>query len=362
MASAELVAELDEKCARSLWIGSNALGAAGGRAVGTALAAAKTKVTRLSVASGELGGAGLAALRSAMGDEAEEALYSLALSLNSLGGAEAAGLAQSLEAGGTLFKLRSLALGGNPILPQGAMALAEALSTGQPALTELHLGHCNIGDSGGIAIARVIAKGENKTLRSLHLHSNLLRGGAATEIARAVEANTLDELRLSDNPLGSSAAALICTELPKAFKLRRLWIERVGLDVASVPALAETIADGGRAMPIDSGAKLELLSLVGNCLSDDDASAIGEALRGSRSLRKLWLSDNRFGRQGALGVLVGALSEECRLLQLWLGGPAITAPTHAELETIVSEGNILRSRLPSYELTLRLTKHAALLV
>ena len=165
-----------------------------------------------------LGDAGMQALCEGLGQGAALSLRHLCLGANKFGPAGAEALAAALGRG-ALPKLDNAYLNGNPIGNQGAAVLAASLRT-LPALTELWIGNCEIGDKGVASLVANLGKDDFKKLEHLFLCRNKITDVGLATLFTALDAGGLPHLRVGDeefflggNPASDSAVQVVIERL-----------------------------------------------------------------------------------------------------------------------------------------------------
>jgi len=139
-----------------------------------------------------LGDAGMQALCEGLGCGAAPSLRSLDLIVNQFGPVGAEALATALGRG-AMPKLEMLHLSVNPIGKQGVAALGAPLRK-LPALKELCLTRCNIGDEGVAMLVDNLGKDDFKALEELWLAYNKITDAGMVKIVAAIDAGGLPKL------------------------------------------------------------------------------------------------------------------------------------------------------------------------
>ena len=143
--------------------------------------------------------AGMQVLCEGFGHGAAPSLQNLALDCNIIGPAGAEALAAALSRG-ALLKLWLVSFNINPIGSQGVKALAAPLRT-LPALKELYLYNCGIGDEGVASLFANLGKDDFKALEYLWLGHNQITDAGMTTLVAALDSGRLPRL-LNDHSLG----------------------------------------------------------------------------------------------------------------------------------------------------------------
>jgi trimeric autotransporter adhesin len=359
-AAGDLSAAMAAKAPGTLWLHDNEITSEGGAMLGALLSSARgttaRPVRRLGLSGNMLSDTGVASLLHTLSPEVGATLDALGLANNGLGAPSAAALANALSEGGKLSGLLELKLGGNNLGDGGGVALARALRSPGCKLHTLHLGFSAVGEAGGVAIAEAIGGLQSTEdaptassdegaawlpLRSLQLQSNELGTNAAAALAQALRSPRcgLISLWLGGNTLGASGAAAVADALCCSRSMRQLRLENTGLDDRSASGLAAAIVTpecpiaelwmGGSALT-DAGAAVIAGALFDRSEADEAAALasgrgdVAAAGHSRSSLCKLWLDHGSLLRpSGASALVEAARRHGAPLEQLWLGGPAI---------------------------------------
>jgi len=177
------------------------------------------RLQQLFLGNNGLGDAGMQALRGGLGRGAAPSLRILALSDNNFGPAGAETLAAALS---SVAKpnLVTLYLHHNPIGNPGVAALAAPLRK-MPALTELSLNGCEIGDEGVASLFADLGKDDFKALQHLWLSNNKITDAGVAKLLAALDAGGLPKLVNVPFLLDSNPASAVAVEAVKAARPRR---------------------------------------------------------------------------------------------------------------------------------------------
>lgn len=241
-----------------------------------------------------------------------DARQELKLGRNELGEAGMEDICLGLSENKTL---RRLDLSGNSLNAPAAEALGRALSTtnrdddaadpvgtaaGAPRLESLDLSRNPLGDEGGAALFRALAR--CGSLRSLKVAESGLGAGAANALARALGA-----AHAGGDP---QPAALLPLPSGGLFHIKALDLSKNELGAAGAASLAEALGRGG-------APHLASLSLGYNGIGDEGARALGRAGGSSSSspssFRVLDLGGNGLTGEGIASVLGVAGLREAKL-------------------------------------------------
>jgi len=164
------------------------------------------------------GDAAMRALCEGLGHGAAPSLRILGLNHNNFGPAGAEALAAALGRG-AMPKLEWFGINGNPIGDQGVAVLAAPLRK-MPALTELFLGRCEIGDDGVASLVANLDKDDFKALEVLRLHHNKITDAGVAKLLSALDAGGLPKLAnhlymLKHNPSRAVAVEAVKAALAK---------------------------------------------------------------------------------------------------------------------------------------------------
>lgn len=245
-----------------------------------------------------------------LGDDGAKALFSyldVSASLQSLdisdNGIERPGAQAFGEALLKTKGLRIVNFSKNSIFNDGCQAICSALERNK-TVTTLELSDSNVSLEGSRALAKMLL--ENSTISKLvFTKQNLKRTEGTRPIAEALQDNeTILDLDLSDNHIGSEGAALI-------------------IDALAVNKV------------------LSRLVLSGNDIEDEGLLGIPKALKVNRALRELILEKNDFRRIGAT-ALASALSHNSQITLLNLSRCAISLDGLKALSTVLRATNTIK--------------------
>ena len=170
----------------------------------------------LYLAGNGFGDARMRALFEGLGRGAVPSLRVLVLSQNDFGPAGAEALATALRKG-AMPKLEKLGLGGNPIGNQGVATLAAPLRK-MPALNELYLHLCEIGDEGVASLVSNLGKDDFKQLETFNLNYNKITDAGMVKIVAAIDAGGLPKMRYlskGNNPASDAACTAVSDAVAK---------------------------------------------------------------------------------------------------------------------------------------------------
>ncbi len=137
-------------------------------------------------------------------------------------------------------KLRSLNLSRNALSEAETRGVAGLLKSADSALCELKLSDCSVSAAAGVIIMEAIHA--NKRLRRLDLSCNKLDETIGPGMRTALEGNSaLDWLDLTKNPLGDESGIQIAAALLKNRALTVLKLNSTGLGTESIRALGEAV-------------------------------------------------------------------------------------------------------------------------
>jgi len=165
------------------------------------------------------GDAGMQSLCEGLGRGAAPSLRILGLPFNKFGPAGAEALAAALGRG-AFPKIDWLNLQGNPIGKQGMAALAAPLRK-LPALNQLVLGLCEIGDEGVGSLVDNLGKDDFKVLNQLRMHSNKITDAGVAKLLAALDAGGLPKLVNDSNMIFNNPASAVAVEAVKAALAKR---------------------------------------------------------------------------------------------------------------------------------------------
>ncbi|KAL7542901.1 hypothetical protein ACHAXR_012197 [Thalassiosira sp. AJA248-18] len=255
--------------------------------------------------------------------------------------------------------------------PTAAEAISDALKT-NTSLKVLVMDKCALGPEGAAHLANALI--ENKSLRTLELAGNMIGPVGGDHIFRALKSNSsLEELGLKMNRIGGGSdksdvrtlsdalvggcccritkldlsyndlrclGCIILSEAMAGCALKELILEKNDILEDGAVALANALGKNGT---------LQKLVLKGNTIFDTGAIAVGEMLKHNKALKTLDLSSCSIGNEGgaALGHGLGQNSSLEHLLldknSLGSGGNAaifsVGVSMNQELKSIHLLGN-----------------------
>ena len=249
-------------------------------------------------------------------------LSSLRIREGALGAPAAAALASAL--GGTLARLRALALDRNPIGDAGAAALAPAIER----LELLHLTNAELGDAG----ARALAEGPDTALRDLDLCFNRIGAAGAAALVGAPRLARLARLDLTGNPIGADEAVQVAQRLALP-ELRDLDLSWCGLGPAAsslgtarcleglavLDLCGNGLGDEGFAELLASPylGRLEELAVGNNDLGDDAIAALCARATAFPALTRLRIENNPITDAGLRRLCDSPLATRLRRVGIW---------------------------------------------
>jgi hypothetical protein len=159
----------------------------------------------------------------------------------------------------------------------GLLDPATVRSGWSPQGAELSLGGKAVGDTGAVALARVLGKSASLPLVKLGLASNQIGAAGAAALAQALEKNSaLRELNLMGNEIGDLGATALAQGLASNTGLRDLYLSGNKITDAGAVALAEGLA---------KNTGLEELYLHYNDIDDDGGEALARAMTRNRVVK-----------------------------------------------------------------------------
>ncbi|DBA99337.1 TPA: RNA-DNA hybrid ribonuclease [Trebouxia sp. C0006] len=201
--------------------------------------------------------------------------------------------------------LQQLVLAHNHLSDEGVRLLQPALAL----LRRLDLRECNIGSQGAQCIATALR--ETDSLEVLRLDDNpLAEQGGSTLAAGVWQCQSLRELHLCNTGIGDEGLSRLAQALPHASQLTYLDVSACSIGDEGVSDLADAISDpfhgiADKAMlneefhgAAPTPAHLQVLKLRDNKISDCGVKELGEAIQQSSSLQDLDLAGNQVGIQG----------------------------------------------------------------
>nr|XP_012311495.2 ribonuclease inhibitor isoform X1 [Aotus nancymaae] len=221
-----------------------------------------------------------------------------------------------------------------------------------PALMELSLRSNELGDAGVRRVLQALQSSSCKIQKLSFQNCYLTAAGCGVLPGTLRSLPTLQELHLSDNPLGDAGLQLLCEVLldPQCH-LEKLQLEYCGLSPASCEPLAAVL----RAKPDfkeltvsnndieeagvhvlcqglkDSPCRLETLKLENCGATSDSCRDLCGILASKTSLRELALGNNKLGDVGIAELCPGLLHPGSRLKTLWIWECGLTAKSCVDL-------------------------------
>ncbi|KAK3250001.1 hypothetical protein CYMTET_40594 [Cymbomonas tetramitiformis] len=236
-------------------------------------------------------------------------------------GAKALAVALTPNAEGVFnTSLNTLNVGGNFIGPEGAKALAVALTPNAEgvfnrSLNTLHLAANSIGTEGAKALAVALtpnAEGVfNTSLNTLDLCNNGITGDAAQQLAEAVlkhpciiEFNKIMMQDIKDDKVTELHLSDKLIEVPGALVLSKLLMFNTSLNTLDLSSQFE--------LPFGALRRNEIteLDLSGKRLGPEGSIILGAVLAFNTSLNTLDLTYNRIGPEGAKALAVALIQNE----------------------------------------------------
>lgn len=260
----ELQAAPDARVAR-LMLSNNNLGEAGLRRMLQACPAALPRLVALSLGVNRIGADGAALLATAAAGGPLSSLRELMLGGNPIGPAGGGALAEALRGGQS--ELAILQLGRCELRDEGGVALARAMASGGcPRLSILHLNDNQLGAATAGELSAAICS-DKCGLTELWLGGNLLTPDGAAAVAGALSGAVglrrlwldhtgaditvvralasalsscgLEELGLGGNALTDDAADALAVHFGQVTSLRKLWLNETGLSAIGCGRLLE---------------------------------------------------------------------------------------------------------------------------
>lgn len=310
-------------------------------------------VTSLDLSKSNIGNEGASSICFALARH--PALTSLSLSANQINGP-----LESLQALLTTCKtLKSLSLSKNRLGDDGAKALFSILETSS-SLQVLDVSDNGIERPGAQAFGEALLR--TKSLRTVNFSKNSIFNDGCQAICSALERNkTVTSLELSDSNVSLEGSRALAKMLLENVTLSRLVFQKQNLKrTEGTRPIAEALQDNetlidldlsdnhlgseGASLLIDALAVNKVLSrlvLAGNDIEDEGLLGIAKALKVNRALRELSLENNDFRRIGAT-ALASALSHNSQITLLNLSRCAVSLDGLKALSTVLRAANTIK--------------------
>ena len=230
----------------------------------------------------------------------QSTLTELSMSRNQLGLSTIDALASLLRRG----VLKYLSLDANPLTPEAFIRLMEALSDDACSVTRLSLNSIFTPSSDSIAHA--------------------LSAHTAAAIKDTLQRNgSLQDLDIGNNEIDDFALAMILEGMAHNSHLHTLSLDQNPFKGQCIASMIGT-------------ARLEVLSLLGTCLSDENGANIALALADNTSLKALVLDRTHVGERTATAIL-DVLQKNDSILYISMQHTLIPEPLISQIESILQE-------------------------
>ena len=309
---------------RSLAMSNVGIGAGGARVLAPAVASCSA-LTSLDLSHNRRVGA-QGALAIAQAFAPQECSKSKVVARSAGSGTKGAGVTDGggASAGAGDFSLTALSLSHCNVRDAGARALASLLSAAAVPLVELDLGSSGVGDAGAKALAQAMRA--NSTHRVLRLAGNRIGDLGVSALAMALEACALErasERGGVDRGRGLGTLDLTLNRVSDLGTCRLLSALSGNSELHTLLLSSNLIGSGIGGQPLEAtlvhNSTLTLLDLSNNCVGDDEACGLFDALQRCSGLVTLNLSNNCLGEESA-AVLASAAPKMLRLRELDLRG------------------------------------------
>ncbi|DBA95992.1 hypothetical protein WJX77_007182 [Trebouxia sp. C0004] len=331
-----------------------------------AMLAANTSLVSICLGDDALGDAGVQELVD--GVKQNSTLQKLDLENKGISSKGVASIAAAIQGHQSL---QQLVLAHNHLSDEGVRLLQPALAL----LRRLDLRGCDIGSQGAQCLATALR--ETDSLEVLLLDDNPLAEQGGSALAAGVwHSQSLRELHLCNTGIGDEGVSRLALALPHASQLTHLDVSACNIGDEGVSDLADAISDPFHGIAdkallneefhgaAPTSARLHMLKLRDNKISDHGVKELGQAMQQSSSLQDLDLAGNRVGIQGlkclsaalvlqklclfncklgqeASDTIVSCFQDKgfCNLQELDLTGNEVEAPQmHSVLEAVQQQG------------------------
>uniref|UniRef100_A0A8D0GKP0 Ribonuclease/angiogenin inhibitor 1 n=1 Tax=Sphenodon punctatus TaxID=8508 RepID=A0A8D0GKP0_SPHPU len=240
--------------------------------------------------------------------------------------------------------------------------LSSVLSTNQ-SLTELKLNNNELGDSG----VELLCKGllnPSCNLQKLWLQNCSLTEACCKSLRSVLGTKqSLKELHLGDNKLGTSGVKLLCQGLmdPNC-KLQKLQLEYCELTPDNLEILSSALRAKSTLKEInlsnndlgdasikllcqglmDPNCKLQSLQLESCGITQAACGDLSTVLGTKPSLTELCIGENKIGDAGVALLCQGLLNPNCKIEKLWLWECGLSANSCKDLVGVISTKETLR--------------------
>ena len=201
-----------------------------------------------------------------------------------------------------------------------------------------YISHANVSDNDitSKSIRSFVNVPQNilQNMRALYLYNNKLDGSACDLLAKAVPSMIrLEELSLSNNPLGSGGAVEVIKALCSS-GVKVLWLYNTGIGEPDCEALCELLKSSNSPQRLD---------IDQNDLSSESVASIITGLSHNSSLTTLDISNSNFSvaNMDSLASILRTQSKG-RLTQLWLQDCHISVQGASELATALCKNSTLK--------------------
>ncbi len=203
------------------------------------------------------------------------------------------------------------------ICAEDVESLNNSMQSDNSILRELNLCNNPLGNRGVQLLCRISLRSQN--LSSLYLHKNDLTTDAVNDLAQLVLHHpSLETLSLGDNALCDSGIKILCAALLQKKTSFSLYLGNCKMSAVGVKYLSDCLQANPTLHTLAIGTPL----LEGECVDDEGAKYLGQALTKNTHLARLYLCGHPLTDIGVLDLIQG-ICHNTTLTHLDLSDPAV---------------------------------------